>query len=142
MTNDAVSSSAEDVADNRASKIGRPLANNIGRDDVPNLVSDLASLLTQPIGGDSVSALPQDRHLRRLAALMAIRAAADDLATAAAFDAAKHGAMYPAIGEAAGITRQAARVRWPGLADLARKAQIRANNPDPGATKATPEEEF
>lgn len=141
MTNDVVGSSAEDVADDKSSKVVRSLAHNIGHDDVHTLVSELASLLTQTIGGDSVSALPQDRHLRRLAALMTIRAVADDLATAAAIDAATNGAMYPAIGEAAGMTRQAARVRWPGLADLARKAQVRATNPDPGATKAPPEEE-
>jgi hypothetical protein len=54
---------------------------------------------------------------------MAIRDDADQLAGSAALSAAQHGADYPAIGAAAGLTRQGARRKWPGLAGLATARQ-------------------
>lgn len=56
--------------------------------------------------------------LAALTTLLAIRDTADMLAASAALSAAQHGADYPAIGDAAGMTRQGARRKWPGLAGL------------------------
>src|SRR3979409_1291583 len=54
--------------------------------------------------------------LTSLTALLAIRDSAEQLAASAALSAAERGADYPAIGHAAGMTRQGARRKWPGLA--------------------------
>lgn len=54
-----------------------------------------------------------------LTSLLAIRDSAEQLAASAALSAAQRGADYPAIGDAAGMTRQGARRKWPGLAGLA-----------------------
>jgi hypothetical protein len=69
-----------------------------------------------------------DADLRRmwlaaLASLLAIRDSAEQLAASAALSAAQRGADYPAIGEAAGMTRQGARRKWPGLAGLSDERQ-------------------
>jgi hypothetical protein len=65
------------------------------------------------------------RHmwLAALAALLAIRDSAEQLASSAALSAAQRGADYPAIGAAAGMTRQGARRKWPGLAGLSDERQ-------------------
>jgi hypothetical protein len=57
--------------------------------------------------------------LATLTSLLAIRDSAEQLAGSAALSAAQLGADYPAIGDAAGMTRQGARRKWPGLAGLA-----------------------
>lgn len=56
--------------------------------------------------------------LTALTSLLAIRDSAEQLAGSAALSAAQHGADYPSIGDAAGMTRQGARRKWPGLAGL------------------------
>jgi hypothetical protein len=56
--------------------------------------------------------------LAALTSLLAIRDSAEQLAGSAALSAAQRGADYPAIGDAAGMTRQGARRKWPGLAGL------------------------
>jgi len=56
--------------------------------------------------------------LSALTSLLAIRDSAEQLAASAALSAAEHGADYPEIGDAAGMTRQGARRKWPGLAGL------------------------
>lgn len=56
--------------------------------------------------------------LAALTSLLAIRDSAEQLAGSAALSAAQYGADYPAIGDAAGMTRQGARRKWPGLAGL------------------------
>jgi hypothetical protein len=61
--------------------------------------------------------------LAALAALLEIRDSAEQLAASAALSAAQRGADYPAIGEAAGMTRQGARRKWPGLAGLSDERQ-------------------
>lgn len=61
--------------------------------------------------------------LTALSALLAIRDDAERLAASAALSAAQHGADYPAIGGAAGMTRQGARRKWPGLAGLSGERQ-------------------
>jgi hypothetical protein len=61
---------------------------------------------------------PRELWLSALGSLLAIRDSADQLAASAALSAAEHGADYPAIGAAAGMTRQGARRKWPGLAGL------------------------
>jgi hypothetical protein len=58
-----------------------------------------------------------------LNSLLAIRDSADQLAASVALSAAQLGADYPAIGAAAGMTRQGARRKWPGLAGLADERQ-------------------
>ena len=65
----------------------------------------------------------QERWLAVLTALLAIRDDAEQLAGSAALSAAQHGADYPAIGLAAGMTRQGARRKWPGLAGLSESRQ-------------------
>jgi hypothetical protein len=60
----------------------------------------------------------QEHWLAALRCLLAIRDSAEQLAASAALSAAEHGADYPAIGAAAGMTRQGARRKWPGLAGL------------------------
>jgi hypothetical protein len=61
--------------------------------------------------------------LAALSSLLAIRDSAEQLAASAALSAAQHGADYPAIGDAAGMTRQGARRKWPGLAGLSDERQ-------------------
>jgi hypothetical protein len=61
--------------------------------------------------------------LAALTSLLAIRDSAEQLAASAALSAAQRGADYPAIGAAAGMTRQGARRKWPGLAGLADERQ-------------------
>lgn len=61
--------------------------------------------------------------LAALTSLLAIRDSAEQLAASAALSAAQRGADYPAIGDAAGMTRQGARRKWPGLAGLAGERQ-------------------
>jgi hypothetical protein len=61
--------------------------------------------------------------LAALTSLLAIRDSAEQLAASAALSAAQRGADYPAIGEAAGMTRQGARRKWPGLAGLSDERQ-------------------
>ena len=53
--------------------------------------------------------------LAMLAALTATEGELTALTATAAERAAEHGADYPALGAAAGLTRQGARRRWPGL---------------------------
>jgi len=60
----------------------------------------------------------REQWLAALRSLLAIRDSAEQLAASAALSAAEHGADYPAIGAAAGMTRQGARRKWPGLAGL------------------------
>jgi hypothetical protein len=61
--------------------------------------------------------------LTALTSLLAIRDSAEQLAASAALSAAQRGADYPALGEAAGMTRQGARRKWPGLAGLSDERQ-------------------
>jgi hypothetical protein len=65
----------------------------------------------------------RDMWLAALTSLLAIRDSAEQLAASAALSAAQRGADYPAIGEAAGMTRQGARRKWPGLAGLSDERQ-------------------
>ena len=65
----------------------------------------------------------QQLWLAALSSLLAIRDSAELLAASAALSAAQHGADYPAIGDAAGMTRQGARRKWPGLAGLSDERQ-------------------
>ncbi|MFY1573305.1 hypothetical protein ACN26Z_00225 [Verrucosispora sp. WMMD703] len=95
-------------------------AQDIDHQKVRDIVADLASRITDQTVQDSAGAPQVSTYLRQLAALVAIRAAAEELANTAAAEAARCGANYPTIGEAAGMTRQAARVRWPGLVDRSR----------------------
>jgi hypothetical protein len=61
--------------------------------------------------------------LTAITSLLAIRDCAEQLAASAALSAAQRGADYPAIGAAAGMTRQGARRKWPGLAGLSDERQ-------------------
>ncbi|HTI20630.1 MAG TPA: hypothetical protein VL652_06535 [Kutzneria sp.] len=57
----------------------------------------------------------REHWLAVLTTLLAVRDSAEQLAATAARKAADHGADYPEIGAAAGMTRQGARRKWPGL---------------------------
>jgi hypothetical protein len=74
-------------------------------------------------GSDLPDADLRQMWLTALTALLAIRDSAEQLAASATLSAAQHGADYPAIGEAAGMTRQGARRKWPGLAGLSDERQ-------------------
>ncbi|MBB5785250.1 hypothetical protein [Nonomuraea jabiensis] len=74
-------------------------------------------------GSDAPDADLRQMWLATLTSLLAIRDSADQLAASAALSAAQYGADYPAIGEAAGMTRQGARRKWPGLAGLSDERQ-------------------
>lgn len=74
-------------------------------------------------GSDLADAELREMWLAALTSLLAIRDSAEQLAASAALSAAQRGADYPAIGEAAGITRQGARRKWPGLAGLSDERQ-------------------
>jgi hypothetical protein len=65
----------------------------------------------------------REMWLAALTSLLAIQDSAEQLAASAALSAAQHGADYPAIGKAAGMTRQGARRKWPGLAGLSDERQ-------------------
>jgi hypothetical protein len=65
----------------------------------------------------------QQMWLAALKSLLAIQESAEQLAASAALSAAQRGADYPAIGDAAGMTRQGARRKWPGLAGLSDERQ-------------------
>jgi hypothetical protein len=74
-------------------------------------------------GSDLADADLREMWLAALTSLLAIRDSAEQLAASAALSAAQRGADYPAIGEAAGMTRQGARRKWPGLAGLSDERQ-------------------
>ena len=74
-------------------------------------------------GSDLADADLREVWLAALTSLLAIRDSAEQLAASAALSAAQRGADYPAIGEAAGMTRQGARRKWPGLAGLSDERQ-------------------
>jgi hypothetical protein len=59
-------------------------------------------------------------ELARLAAMEEIRLCLAELAARAADEAALYGAGYPELGEAVGISRQAARKRWPAAGRIIR----------------------
>ena len=74
-------------------------------------------------GSDLADADLREMWLAALSSLLAIRDSAEQLAASAALSAAQRGADYPVIGEAAGMTRQGARRKWPGLAGLSDERQ-------------------
>jgi hypothetical protein len=78
-----------------------------------------ATLGLDPADGPDPDGDQREQWLAVLTSLTAIREDADQLAGSVALTAAQHGADYPAIGAAAGLTRQGARRKWPGLAGLA-----------------------
>jgi hypothetical protein len=77
-----------------------------------------ATLGLEPAPGPRYDGDPREQWLSALSALLAIRDSAEQLAASAALSAAQQGADYPEIGAAAGMTRQGARRKWPGLAGL------------------------
>lgn len=85
------------------------------RADLTAAVDRLARTAAPSPDGDQ-----REHWLAVLTALLAVRDSAEQLAAAAARSAAEHGADYPDIGAAAGMTRQGARRKWPGLADARR----------------------
>jgi hypothetical protein len=102
------------------------------RTDLANAVEQLAwtaareMLEIGPDAGpraDLAEAELRNMWLAALTSLLAIRDSAEQLAASAALSAAQRGADYPAIGAAAGLTRQGARRKWPGLAGLSDERQ-------------------
>ena len=91
---------------------------NEQRAEVAAAVERLAWATARETLGPATEAEPRQLWLAALTSLLAIRDGAEQLAASAALSAAEHGADYPAIGEAAGMTRQGARRKWPGLAGL------------------------
>ncbi|MGI5186498.1 hypothetical protein ACQEVZ_60730 [Dactylosporangium sp. CA-152071] len=82
--------------------------------------------------GDGSPEQQRASWLAMLAACELLREELKDWATVAAHAAARVGADYGDLGDAVSITRQAARKRWPGLADTAKAARGRENaEPNP-----------
>jgi hypothetical protein len=69
--------------------------------------------------------------LRQVAAAEVAAGVAAELAAAGARAAAVAGADYRQLGDAVGITRQGARRRWPGLADLTTQARTATGTDEP-----------
>lgn len=63
--------------------------------------------------GEAIWLQAADRPLATLRALRAVGDAVDAVATEVAAEAGARGAGYPQLGAAWGLTRQAARLRWP-----------------------------
>lgn len=74
-------------------------------------------------------------HLTDVAIAMAAASIAEQRAKDEATAAAQAGASYAELGAAAGFTRQAARSRWPGLAELAEAARRAGRPPAAGPTQ-------
>jgi hypothetical protein len=70
-------------------------------------------------------------RLAQLAAYELLRTELDSRARDIARLAAAAGADYGDLGDAVGMTRQGARRRWPGLADLTKAAREQAGDPPP-----------
>jgi hypothetical protein len=62
-------------------------------------------------------------QLALLGALEQMRVAVDERARTVAYEAAVAGADYSELGDAVGMTRQGARRRWPGLAEITKAAR-------------------
>jgi hypothetical protein len=88
------------------------------RDDIVALTMRTAQQLAGERG-------PGEREVRlaMLAAARLLQAELGEQLDEAARTAAAAGADYGQIGRAAGMTRQGARTRWPGLAKTARAAR-------------------
>ncbi|MFJ5229029.1 hypothetical protein ACIQBJ_03920 [Kitasatospora sp. NPDC088391] len=74
-------------------------------------LTDLGVRLTERFFGTD----PETDHLARLRVLVHLQRALAQQCEQTALHAARAGAGYPQLGQAAGITRQGARRRWPGL---------------------------
>ncbi|WP_345365626.1 hypothetical protein [Actinoallomurus liliacearum] len=94
-------------------------------DAIGNLVWGFANDLVTPIEGlpepgrvrtaEQVAMVERPTNLARLRLLREVGPAAERIASLAAKNAGKYGTTYPQLGQAWGITRQAARSRWPGV---------------------------
>ncbi|MCO5974808.1 hypothetical protein [Actinoallomurus soli] len=94
-------------------------------DAIGTLVWEFANDLVTPIEGlpepgrvrtaEQVAMAGRPTNLARLRLLREVGPAAERIASLAAKNAGQHGATYPQLGQAWGITRQAARSRWPGV---------------------------
>jgi hypothetical protein len=121
MTTDIVNDRGKAMASAMAHDDAYPSVGDIDSAHAQGLVTDLARNLARSLASAPNCVFEQAEWLARLAALEAIRMAADRLAAEAAARAVSHGARYPALGKAAGTSRQNARVRWPGLAPVRRR---------------------
>ncbi|MGW1043677.1 hypothetical protein [Streptomyces sp. NPDC002547] len=104
--------------------------------DVQGLAYDLGAQIwsraeeiadVPPRTRDQVTGYAPDRYLATLRALRAVKDAADTAAARVASEAGHRGAGYPQLGKAWDITRQAARLRWPGAVSVINEA----NNQEP-----------
>ncbi|MFC0541483.1 hypothetical protein [Kutzneria chonburiensis] len=77
--------------------------------------AELTAAIDRLSRADDADGDQREHWLAVLTTLLAVRDSAEQLAATAARRAAEHGADYPDIGAAAGMTRQGARRKWPGL---------------------------
>jgi hypothetical protein len=94
-------------------------------DALGELVWEFARDLVAPIEGlpepgrirtvEQVAMVGRPTNLARLRVLREVGSAAERIASRVAEKAGQQGATYPQLGQAWGITRQAARSRWPGV---------------------------
>ncbi|KAB7833540.1 hypothetical protein [Streptomyces mobaraensis] len=102
----------------------RRLADALGG-EIWSRAEEIAELTDMPAARETVIAHAPDRHLATLRALRAVKDAADAAADDTARKAGQIGAGYPQLGRAWNITRQAARLRWPGAVSVISPASNR-----------------
>lgn len=93
------------------------------RRQVSDLIDDLTVRIARQLCGTDPDVSEREVRLAVLTAGQLLRTVLDDHLDQAAHAAARAGAGYVEIGAAVGMSRQGARRRWPGLADLSRGAR-------------------
>ncbi len=88
-------------------------------------ISEITGQLVHRLSG----ADPQTEQLARLRVLTYLQLAVAQQCDQTAARAASSGAGYPQLGQAAGLTRQGARRRWPGLVTVRVDRAARAVRP-------------
>jgi hypothetical protein len=95
-------------------RLGGELAEMVAR--WSRLLGEAPGSERPPAGGTTVDEAARRReHLSRITVGEQVRVLAAELMARSADDAARYGAGYPELGEAVGVSRQAARKRWPSL---------------------------
>ncbi|BEL05716.1 hypothetical protein Q0Z83_039070 [Actinoplanes sichuanensis] len=100
-----------------------PPLNPAERSRITDAVDELTVQIARRLCADNPHAGEREVRLAVLTAARLLSAELDTHLDRAARGAARAGADYVEIGAAVGMSRQGARRRWPGLADLSRDAR-------------------
>ncbi|MEV4283467.1 hypothetical protein [Actinoplanes xinjiangensis] len=93
------------------------------RRQITDAIDELTIGIARLLCADNVQASEREVRLAVVAAAQLLRADVEVQLDQAVRGAARAGADYSQIGAAVGMSRQGARRRWPGLADLTRGAR-------------------